>query len=88
MDINDKVQAYQFDFVYNDFSQSFLVIQKVSNKAKINRNQAKEIVYNLAEIHVCSRDSKSSKTYCGKHVYYGVNIISNKSRKIYFTNYA
>lgn len=92
MNSGDEKQAYYFNFQKSSdkgVGTNHLIFSRVSTNPKncVNQLQAGEISYDLSKVHVSTNDSRTSKTYCRENVYYGLNLITAKSRKVYFESY-
>lgn len=92
MNSGDEKQVYYFNFEKSSdqgISVDHLVFNRASTNSKNceNKLEAREIWYDLSKVHVSTNDTKIAKTYCPENVFYGLNLITAKSRKVYFDNY-
>ena len=93
------MEIYHFQFKENIEGENYLIIKltppeddeeeetKETKEKTLENLTELDIIYKLSEVHVCSNDENGTMTYCEDDEYYALNILHNKSRKIYFDNY-
>lgn len=81
MNTDDRYQPYCYTF------ESDKIMFKRPSDSALNEDP-RPIVYDLAKIQVCTLDmSKDDKNYCKSKRHFALNIIQQKKRKVYFTQY-
>jgi len=62
--------------------------RKVSAQSmSLPEKKSDRIVCDLSRVHACTTDIRGVRNLCLDHRYYGLNLYSSKSRKVYFTKF-